>query len=487
MTAGRSNQVRGSKQASITLAARQTQRLPPTDGRRNARGADWIDTTTDHKGLSERSCGVGACFGNMEKDFVHMGLRWIWGQDVPFGLSGRDRRQHCYIIGQTGTGKTTLLRNLIVQDLEAGRGLMLIDPHGDLAEELLDYIPPRRIDDVVYFNPADVDYPIGLSLLQRGSEEEHHLAASGLLSVFKSIWRDSWGPRLEYILYAATAALLECQNTSILGLPRLLVDERYRSWVLRQVKDPVVRSFWLSEYANYDRRFLAEAIAPVQNKVGQLLMASPVRNIVGQVRSKIDPRFMMDDGRVLIANLSKGRLGADKANLLGAVLVNQFQLAAMARANVEEEKRRDFFMFVDEFQNFSTDAFTSVLSEARKYRISLTLSHQYITQLRDDIREAVFGNVGSLIAFRVGEEDALVLERQFAGEYPAGQFSDLVNHAVYARLLVDGEPRSAFLGRTFPAFGKRYGRRRTVINRSREKYATPRGVVEGKINRWMRV
>ena len=422
----------------------------------------------------------------MEEHFVHMGSRWTWGDEEIFGLALRDRRQHCYIIGQTGTGKTTLLRNLIVQDIEAGHGLVLLDPHGDLAEELLDYIPPRRIDDVVYFNPADLDFPVGLPLLRRGDDRLRHLAASGLVGVFKSMWVDSWGPRLEYLLYAATAALLEAENTSILGLPRLLIDDRYRAWVLRQVKDPMVRSFWLREYANYDKRFLTEAIAPVQNKVGQLLMTSPVRNIIGQVRSKIDPRFIMDNRRILIANLSKGRLGADKANLLGAVLLAQFQIAAMSRADAPQEQRCDFLMFVDEFQNFTTDAFASILSEARKYRLSLTLSHQYVAQVPERIRDAVFGNVGSLVAFRVGDEDAKTLERVFGNEYPAAQFSDLMNYQVCARLLREGEPTPAFLGRTLPESGRRHGRRQTVINRSREKYAVPRATVEGKIERWMK-
>jgi hypothetical protein len=423
--------------------------------------------------------------GDPEHEFVHIGSRWRWGQDSPFGLFGIDRRQHCYVIGQTGTGKTTLLRNLIVQDIEAGRGALVLDPHGDLAEELLDFIPPQRIDDVVYFNPADVEYPIGLSLLHHGSDEGRHVAASGLVSVFKSIWRDSWGPRLEYILYAATAALIECENTSLLGLPRMLVDDRYRDWVLKQVKDPIVRSFWLTEYANYDRRFRAEAVAPIQNKVGQLLMASPVRNIVGQVGSRIDPRFIMDKGRILIANLSKGRLGADKANLLGAVLLNMFQLAAMSRADIREAERRDFFMFVDEFQNFSTDSFAAILSEARKFRLCLTLSHQYIGQLPEPLREAVFGNVGSLFSFRVGDEDADTLARNFGGEYPPRQFTDLTNHSVCARLLIDGEPTVAFIGRTLAPTGKRYGRRATIVARSRQHFAVARTVIEGKIERWL--
>jgi hypothetical protein len=419
---------------------------------------------------------------------VHIGERQGWGGQTPFGLSRADRRHHTYVLGKTGTGKTTMLRNLILQDIEAGEGVAVIDPHGDLAHDLLDHIPPWRTDHVVYFNPADQEHPIALNLIQGVpvvAPEGRHVVASGLVSAFKSIWRDSWGPRLEYILYACVAALLECPNTSILGIPRMLVDDRYRGWVLKQVKDPAVRSFWLSEFAGYDRRFLAEVISPIQNKVGQLLMSPPVRNILGQVRSKIDVRFMMDSGRILIADLSKGRLGEDKANLLGAILVTQFQLAAMARASAPEEGRRDFHLYIDEFHNFSTDSFASILSEARKYRLCLILSHQYTDQLRPEIRKAVLGNVGTLIAFRVGETDAEILEREYGHSYSARHFTELNNHEVCVKLLADGENLEPFVGRTLPPQGTRHGRRENLIRRSRERFATPRHVVEDKIRRWM--
>lgn len=355
-------------------------------------------------------------FGNMENEhFAYIGLRNSWGGELPFGLSRTDRRQHLYLIGKTGAGKTTLLRNLILQDIEAGEGVGLIDPHGDLAEELLDFIPPRRTDDVVYFNPADIEYPVALNLLRRASPEKRHLVAAGLVASLKSIWRDSWGPRLEYILYAACAALMECENVSLLGVQRMLSDVRYRAWVVRQVRDPALKAFWETEFARYDPRFLQEAIAPIQNKVGQLLMAPPIRNIIGQVKSKIDPRFLIDDGRILIANLSKGRLGEERASLLGALLVTQLQLAAMERAEMPEHTRRDFFLHIDEFHNFTTDSLAGILSEARKYRLCLTLAHQYSDQLRDEVREAVFGNVGSLVVFRVGEVDGARLSRELGG------------------------------------------------------------------------
>jgi Type IV secretion-system coupling protein DNA-binding domain len=277
---------------------------------------------------TDDSVGVGARLKTMDngEHFVCIGNRAHWGHEGLFGLRKTDRRQHAYVIGKSGTGKTTLLRNLILQDIEAGQGVGVIDPHGDLAEEILDHIPPWRTDHVTYFNPADERHPMGFNPFQ--ANESAHLVASGIVGSLKSIWRDSWGPRLEYILYAAVAALVECGNTTFLGVQRMLIDERYRSWVVRQIKDVMVRSFWIDEFKRYDERFLQEAIAPIQNKVGQLLMAAPLRNIFGQVKNRIDARFLMNHKRIFIANLSKGRIGEDKANLLGAMLVTRFQQAA---------------------------------------------------------------------------------------------------------------------------------------------------------------
>src|SRR5450756_1136897 len=289
----------------------------------------------------------------MEEQLV-IGTWEHWGQKHPLVLSHADRRQHLYVIGKSGTGKTTLLRNLIMQDIEAGHGVGVVDPHGDLINDILEHIPRRRIEDVVLFNPADAEFPVGFNPL--GAASDRHLAASGIVGAFKSIWGEFFGPRMEYILYAAVAALLECENVSLLGLPRMLTDKRYRSWVMRQVKDPVVRSFWENEFENYSEKFAQEAIAPIQNKVGQLLMSPLLRNILGQVKSRIDARYVMDNGKIFLADLSKGKLGADKSNLIGALLVTEFQLAAMSRADVPERERRDFFLHVDEFQSFATDS-----------------------------------------------------------------------------------------------------------------------------------
>lgn len=420
----------------------------------------------------------------MEGDHVILGVREEWGQQGLLAFPHHDRRHHFYVIGKSGTGKTTLLRNMILQDVLAGKGVGVIDPHGDLATELLDFIPPHRLEQTVYFNPADMEYPIGFNLLRETTRDNRHLVASGIVGVFKSKWASSWGPRTEYVLYATVAALLDCENISLLGVQRMLSDARYRAWVVKQVKDPLVRAFWVEEFGLLGSTAKNEMVAPIQNKVGQLLMAPHLRNILGQIRKRIDARYMMDNGRIFIADVSKGKLGADKANLLGALLVTQFELAAMSRSNIAEADRRDFFLYVDEFQSFATDSFASILSEARKYHLCLTLSHQYVEQLSPGIQNAIFGNVGSLASFRVGQRDAEILEREFGGVYPAKRFVDLRNHEILAKLLKEGEHADPVIARTLPSSGQRYNRRDTIIRRSREKYASSRKDVENKINRW---
>jgi len=420
----------------------------------------------------------------MENRFVQLGEREGWSGPKPFGLSAVDRRQHLYAIGKSGSGKTTLLKNLIVQDIQAGAGVGVIDPHGDLATELLDCIPSRRLRDVIFFNPSDSEYPIGLNLLQ-GNEEHRHLIVSGIVAAMKSVWSEFWGPRLEYILHATVSALIECENVSLLGIQRMFTDAVFRAWVMRQVKDPAVRSFWISEFEGYDKRFLNEALAPIQNKVGRLFMSPHLRNILGQVKRKIDARFMMDKRRIFIADLSKGKLGADKSNLIGALLVTQFQLAAMSRADVPEASRQDFYLYVDEFQNFATDSFAEILSEARKYRLCLTLSHQYMEQVKPEIRSAVLGNVGSLVTFRVGHHDAEILEREFGNTYALSQFTGLDNYEVIAKLLVNGKHEEPFLGRTVPPTYVLHGRSETIVKESRERYGAPRKRVEEGIRRWL--
>jgi hypothetical protein len=429
--------------------------------------------------------GVVTGFGTMNDQPITIGERDGWGESRLFGIAVIDERQHIYVIGKTGSGKTTLLRNLILQHIALGHGVGIIDPHGDLAEELLHHIPPKRADHLVYFNPGDIEFPIGLNLLANVAPDDRHLVASGIVGAFKGIWRDSWGPRLEYILYNAVSALLDCRNATLLGVNRMLTDDTFRAKVIRQITDPFIRAFWAEEYAGYDERFKREAIAPIQNKLGQFLLNPVVRNILGQIKARVNIPFVMDNSRLFIANLSKGRLGHDKANLLGSLLVTQFQLGAMARSNQPEDKRRDFYLFIDEFQNFSTDAFASILAEARKYRLCLTLSHQYIDQLPLPIRQAVFGNVGTLIAFRIGNADAEVMEKEFGNTFPASVLTDLNRYEAVVKLLVEGANQEPFRAKMLPPLENRVGRRDKLIARSRERFAMPRAKIEGKLRRWM--
>jgi energy-coupling factor transporter ATP-binding protein EcfA2 len=411
---------------------------------------------------------------------VFIGHRHEWGGEAPFGLDVPGRRQHVYVLGQKGAGKSTLLRNLLLQDIEAGRGVALIDPHGDLATDILEQIPSWRTGEVVYFDPAARD-PLALNLF-RATADNWHVIASGIVSAFKKIWGNSWGARLEYVLYATLAALLQCENTSLLGVSRMLHDDRYRAWVVKQVKDPMVRSFWVNEFAHYNQSFRQEVISPIQNKVGQLFLSPALRNVLGQVRTKINFRFMMDRKRIFIANLSKGLVGETHSSLLGSLLITGFELAALSRADRPPDQREDFFLYADEFHHYATESFASILSEARKYRLSLTLAHQYLGQLSEPISTAVFGNVGALLAFRVSEADAAVLERQFGGRFVGSRFTGLENYELCARLLHE-EP---FLARSLPPLETSRRRRQTVIRHSRQKYGTRQRVVEDRIDRWLK-
>lgn len=431
--------------------------------------------------------GAAAGLGGMTMhNQLHIGMRQAWGGEVPFDFEVSDSRYHTYVIGKTGSGKTTLLRNLILQLIQQGHGVGLIDPHGDLAEELLDHIPPARAEETVYFYPGDRDFPIGLNLLTQTKPEDRQLVASSIVSAFKSLWHESWGPRLEFILHNAVAALAHCPNTSLLGLNRLLTDSIYRQWVVHQISDPFLKEFWENEFESWEPRFRREAIAPIQNKVGQLLLSPIIRNIIGQVRSKVSIPFVMDEGRIFIANLAKGEIGNDKANLLGSLLVTQFQLAAMARSRQPEHERRDFYLFVDEFQNFATESFTAILAEARKYRLNLTLSHQYIAQLSPTVRDAVFGNVGTLIAFRVGFDDAEHLHGEFGEEFQPRQFVDLPRYETLIRNQSANGALHFQRARLLPPIETYLGRRHRLLARSRERFATKRTAIEDKLKRWLK-
>lgn len=406
-------------------------------------------------------------------------------QDREFGIKNDDRLRHMYIIGKTGMGKTTLLENMVVQDIQNGKGVGIVDPHGEFAEKILDFIPKERINDVIYFNPADTSWPLGFNVLENVADTERHLVAAGLLGVFKKLWPDVWSARMEYILNNTILALLEVPGTTILGINRMLSDKEYRDKIISRVKDPAVKSFWIREFANYPDRFKKEAVAPIQNKVGQFVSVPLLRNIVGQVKSRIDMRKAMDEKKILIMNLSKGKIGEDASKLMGGLLITKLQLAAMSRVDVPEEERNDFYLYVDEFQNFATESFVSVLSEARKYRLGLILAHQYITQMEEKVRNAVFGNIGTEICFRVGAEDAAFLEKEFLPEFSSYNLVSLPRYHIYLRLMIDGVATRPFSALTLPPFEKpQESHREKIIKVSRERYSMPREEIEDKIGRW---
>jgi len=395
-----------------------------------------------------------------------------------FGIKQRDRSGHIYLIGKTGTGKSTLMANMMIADIKQGNGAALIDPHGDLAEEILEFIPEERRADVIYINPADLEHPIAFNPLEKVSPDGRYLVASGLISVFKKIWPDFWGPRLEHILRHALLTLLEIENSSLLDLPRLLVNKTYRAEIIAKVRDQQVREFWYYEFERYSAWLRSEAVSPVLNKVGQFLASPVLRNILGQRQNTFDVKTAMDEGKILIVNLAKGRLGEDVTSLLGAMIVTKIQLAAMSRADVPEDKRRPFYLFVDEVHNFLTLSFANILSEARKYGLNLTLAHQYIEQLDEQVRAAIFGNVGTIISFRIGAEDAKLLSREF---YPVFNETDLVNlpnHDICLRLMIDGITSDAFSATTLPPPEKGKSYKTEIIGQSRERYAKTRAEVE---------
>ena len=403
-----------------------------------------------------------------------------------FGIRPKARRHHVYVIGKTGTGKSTLIKNMVIQDLRLNHGVALIDPHGDLVEDILNYIPKTRTNEVVYFNPADTSFPVAINILEAKGDEEKQLVASSLISVFKHLWKEFWGPRLEHILYNCVLALMDTPGQTLLGVYRMLVDDEFRKLIVGNIKDPIVKMFWVDDYESYDLRFRKEIISPVQNKVGQLLTSPQMRNIVGQSKSSVDFGFVMDNKRILLANLSKGKVGEDKSNLLGSAIVTKMYLSALERQNIAEEERQDFYLYIDEFQNFSTDIFPSILSEARKYRLNLNLAHQYLYQLPDSIKHAVFGNVGSVISFRVGSYDAKELAEEMKPVFTSEDLEHLDNHHIALRLLIDGKMSHAFSAITFPPL-KLTGyeaERDTVLRISRERYATPRDIVEEKLKNW---
>ncbi|MBP6866419.1 MAG: type IV secretion system DNA-binding domain-containing protein [Candidatus Pacebacteria bacterium] len=424
------------------------------------------------------------------RDITYIGYSTYRDQNQLFGIKRKDRRQHMYILGKSGTGKSGLMTNMVYQNIMNGEGVGVVDPHGELVETILSSIPPERIKDVVYFNPSDTDFHIGFNVLEIENPEHKHLVASGLMGIFTKIWANAWSARMEYILNNTILALLDTPGTTLLGVTRMLVDKDYRQMIIGNLKDPVIKAFWVHEYEAWQDKFRNEAIAPIQNKVGQFLSTFVIRNIVGQSKSTINIFDLMNQGKILLVNVSKGRIGEDNSRLIGGMLITKIQLAAMERVRIPEDERRDFYLYVDEFQNFVTDSFASILSEARKYRLSLTVAHQYTAQLvtreSSSMRDSIFGNIGTMIIFRTGAEDTKYLEKEFDPEFTPGDIVNLPNFKIYLKLMVDGMTSRPFSAKTMPPLIKTVNKEieQAVIESSRALYCRNREEVEADIVEW---
>lgn len=407
------------------------------------------------------------------------------GARVPFGIKSKDRDRHMYVIGKTGMGKSTLLENMAIQDIRNGEGLAILDPHGGTADHLLDFIPEERIKDVVYFAPFDMEHPIAFNVMEDVGYDKRHLVVSGLMATFKKIWQDAWSARMEYILTNTLLALLEYPDATLLGVNRMYTDKAYRNKVVDNVKDPVVKDFWLKEFANYGDRYTQEATPAIQNKIGQFTGNPLIRNIIGQPKSSFDIRTMMDQKKIIIMNLSKGLVGETNMRLLGSMLVTRIFLAAMSRADLSSDalnKSPHFYFYVDEFQNFANETFAEILSESRKYKLNLTIAHQYIDQMEEEVRDAVFGNVGTTVTFRVGPFDAEVLETVFMPKFTKEDIASLDKRQIYLTLMIDGVGSAPFSAVTIPPIEKSpVSFKQQVIEHSRECYTAPRAGIEKAI------
>lgn len=420
---------------------------------------------------------------------TYFGLTDSRNQRMPFGIKREDRSRHTYVIGKTGMGKSTLLENMAIQDIQRGEGICFIDPHGGTADKLLEYVPEERIKDVLYFAPFDMQYPVSFNVLENVDADKRHLVVAGLMSTFEKIWVDAWSARMAYILQNTLASLLEFPGATLLGVNRMYIDKEYRKNVIAKITDPAVRSFWVDEYSKYTDRYAQEATPAIQNKIGQFASNALVRNVIGQEESAFNIRSLMDERKIFIVNLSKGRVGEGNANLLGSMLITKIYLAAMSRADASAGSMRSlppFYLFVDEFQNFANKSFADILSEARKYKLALTIAHQYIEQMEEEVAAAVFGNVGTMITFRVGAYDAEVLEKEFS---PTFVMEDLVNlgaRQIYLKLMIDGVSSQPFSAVTMPPIeNPEMSHKDRAIAFSRAQFSRPREEVEKNISEWV--
>lgn len=410
------------------------------------------------------------------------------GERKAFGIKSIDRSKHVYVIGKTGMGKSTLLENMAIQDIQGGNGIAFIDPHGGTAEKLLEYVPKERVKDVIYFAPFDMDNPISFNIMEDVGANKRHLVVNGLMSVFEKIWEDAWSARMAYILQNTLLALLEYPGATLLAVNRMYTDKEFRNKVVANVTDVSVRSFWVDEYAKYTDKYAQEATPAIQNKIGQFAGNPLIRNIIGQPKSSFNLRQVMDEKKILIVNLSKGRVGEGNARLLGSMLITKLYLAAMSRADEKASalaKLPQFYLFVDEFQSFADKSFADILSEARKYKLNLTMAHQYIEQMEDEVREAVFGNVGTMIAFRVGAYDADILEKEFAPVFLAEDIVNLGLRQIYLKLMIDSVTSQPFSATTLPPIKPPLDTFvDEILENSRKVYAKPRSEVEKAIADW---
>jgi hypothetical protein len=411
-----------------------------------------------------------------------IGITNFRNEKRPFGIKDTDRLNHIYVIGKTGTGKSTLLLNMAISDIVRGNGICLIDPHGDIAETILSYVPKERIRDVIYFNPADESHVVSFNPLQNIKENQRHLVIAGLLATFKKIWADSWGPRLEYILRYTLTTLCAYPDATLLDIQPLLTNYDFRKRILSYCKDQYILSFWYNEFDKYSPQLKAEAISPILNKTGLFIAISQLRNIIGQTKKSFQIQEVMDEGKILICNLSKGKMGEDATTVLGSMLVNAIQLAALNRASITEEYRKPFYLYVDEMHSFVSLSFTDILAEARKYKLSLFLAHQYIEQLHEKIRYAIFGNVGTMIIFRVGAEDAKQLAQEVHPTFTEEDLINLPRYSMYLKLMIDGTSSKPFSANTttIPLINTSY--KSEIIEYSREVYGTRKEAIEEEID-----
>ncbi len=418
-----------------------------------------------------------------ERRITYFAATHTRGKREMFGIRAADRGKHVYVIGKTGMGKSTMLENMAIQDIQNGEGIAFIDPHGSTAEKLLDFVPEERIKDVVYFAPFDTDNPIGFNVMEDVGYDKRHLVVAGLMGAFKRIWEDAWSARMEYILQNTLLALLEYPGSTLLDVNRMLTNKTFRAAVIEKITDPIVRSFWTEEFANFTDTYTREATPAIQNKVGQFTANPLIRNIIGQSQSSFDLRKVMDEKKIFIVNLSKGRMGEGNASLLGSMLVVKIYLAAMSRADEPASvlnRLPRFYFYVDEFQSMMNQAFADILSESRKYKLALTLANQYIEQMEEEVRDAVFGNVGTLICFRVGPFDAEVLETIFDPTFTPEDLVGLGIGQIYLTLMIHGVGSRPFSAETIPPIEKPHiTYRDDVIRSSRELYGRVRAEIEG--------